>query len=95
MTRINRRDFLKLSSLFLVGATTLASGYLYLNDQSQNLVVEQVLIPIKNLSSALEGFKIVQMSDFHLRPFTKPGLVKRAVEIANSLEPDLTVLTGD
>jgi predicted MPP superfamily phosphohydrolase len=64
-------------------------------DQTFRPVVERVLIPIKNLKPALEGFKIVQLSDFHLLPLTQPSQVRRAVEIANSLKPDLTVLTGD
>jgi predicted MPP superfamily phosphohydrolase len=43
----------------------------------------------------LEGFTIVQMADIHLQPYTQPNLVRRAVAIANQLQPDLIVLTGD
>jgi predicted MPP superfamily phosphohydrolase len=72
-----------------------AAGYLKLNDEAQNPVVDQVLIPIKNLKPSLEGFTILQLSDIHLRPFTTPDLVKKAVEMSNRLRPDLVVLTGD
>jgi len=58
-------------------------------------VVERIKIPIPNLPSALDGFRIVQISDIHYYPFTTIDLVNRAVEMANNLHPDLTVLTGD
>lgn len=70
-------------------------GQLELNDETQTPVLDRVQIPIKNLKPALEGFTIVQMSDIHLRPFTQPDLVKKAVEMSNLLNPDLVVLTGD
>jgi predicted MPP superfamily phosphohydrolase len=57
--------------------------------------VDRVTVPIKNLKSGLEGFTIAQMSDIHLRPFTQPALVKKAVEMTNRLHPDLVALTGD
>ncbi len=56
---------------------------------------EQVQIPIPHLPPALEGFKIVQLSDFHLYPYIQLDFIQRAVNFANSLKPDLYVLTGD
>lgn len=58
-------------------------------------VVERVTVPLKNLPAALAGLKIVQLSDIHLQPFTQIGEVRRAVQLANRLQPDLVVLTGD
>lgn len=58
-------------------------------------MIDRVTIPIENLPAALEGFTIVQLSDIHLYPLTQPETVRRAVELANSLKPDVTVLTGD
>jgi hypothetical protein len=66
-----------------------------LADESGDPVVERVLVPIPGLKPALEGFSIVQLSDIHLLPYTRAGLVRKAVEMANSLKPDLVVLTGD
>ena len=48
-----------------------------------------------HLGSSFDGFKIVQMSDFHLHPHTQIEFVEKAVDIANSLRPDLIALTGD
>ena len=64
-------------------------------DESQDPVVERISFPIKGLHPALEGFTIVQMTDIHLRPYTQPNLVRKAVAMANQLQPDLIVLTGD
>ena len=92
---ITRRDFFKLagiSTFAVLGATT---AYSILGNEAESPVVEHVQIPISNLPTALDGFRIVQISDIHYYPFTTIGLVNRAVEMANQLKPDLTVLTGD
>ena len=70
-------------------------GQVQWNDETNTPVLDRVEIPIRNLKPALEGFTIVQLSDIHLQPFTKPDLVKKAVEMSNELDPDLVVLTGD
>jgi predicted MPP superfamily phosphohydrolase len=95
MDKIKRRDFLKLALLAIAGGVSVAGGYLYNNDESSQLVVERVLIPIKNLNPSLEGFTIAQLSDIHLGGWTQPDLAQRAVALTNSLNPDLIVLTGD
>ena len=43
----------------------------------------------------LDGFRIVQLSDIHHSPFTSRKQIERAVETANSLQPDIVALTGD
>jgi predicted MPP superfamily phosphohydrolase len=95
--RISRRDFLKNFGKLLAGGclATLAAYEYSARIGSQNVAVEQVQVPLKNLPSGLGGFKIVQMSDIHLYPYTQLGLVQEAVSVANALRPDLVVLTGD
>jgi predicted MPP superfamily phosphohydrolase len=78
---------LKLASFFHRSLNTVAIG--------KHLVVEQVKISLRNLHPALEGFKIVQMSDLHLDPFFQTDFMRAAVIRANKLQPDLIVLTGD
>jgi uncharacterized protein len=92
---LTRRDFLKFG-LYTLSATVAATlgGMIFL-DESNNPVVEDISIQIPDLHPDLEGFTITQMSDIHLRPYTKPALVERAVEMANERKPDLAVLTGD
>ena len=95
MSKLTRRQFLAGGSLALAGAVTASSAYLVLKDESQELVVEHVTLPIKGLAPSLDGFKIAQLSDFHIYPYTKPPLIEESVAIANALNPDLVVLTGD
>ena len=59
------------------------------------LSLDRVTVPIANLHPSLEGLRIVQLSDLHLYPFTRLEFIAEAVELANSLKPDVTVLTGD
>ncbi len=95
---ISRRKFLKLGGTAVVAGVAGAAattGWVAWHDESQDLVIERVSIPLPNLPPALEGFTIAQLSDIHLLPFTQPELVRRAVAMTNSLNPDLTVLTGD
>ncbi|GEM_PF-242948 len=59
-----------------------------------NLVEEtHIAIPVRNLPAQLEGFRIAQISDLHIRDFGKRE--RRAVEIANRNKPDVVALTGD
>lgn len=64
-------------------------------DEASTLKLERVEIGLTRLPAALDRFRVVHLSDTHHSPFTELDHIKRAVEIANSLEPDLAVLTGD
>ncbi len=87
---MSRRNFLKSFGAIAIGAGATATGG---NGNSPS--IEQVHNPIKNLKPALEGLRVVQLSDFHLHPYTQIDFVRQAVEMANALHPDLIVLTGD
>src|SRR5260221_6636630 len=60
-----------------------------------NYQVRRVEIPIANLPDALDGMKIAQLSDIHLSGYISREDVRRAVDMANDLSPDLSVVTGD
>jgi predicted MPP superfamily phosphohydrolase len=47
------------------------------------------------LPAALNGFRIVQLTDIHLGVFLPEFLLRQAVQMVNELEPDLVALTGD
>jgi hypothetical protein len=57
--------------------------------------VQRVELPVANLPPALDGLRIVQLSDIHIGDFMPAAEVRRAVTMANELHPDLAVLTGD
>jgi predicted MPP superfamily phosphohydrolase len=95
--KINRRKFLKICGQVAAAFTVAGVGlYQYgTRVEPQRLSVEQVQIPLKNLSPALEGLKIVQISDIHIDSYTRIEVVQEAAALANILQPDLIVLTGD
>ena len=59
------------------------------------LTVEHQQIQLRRLPRELDGFRVVQLSDIHHSPFTSREQIERAVETANSLQPDIIALTGD
>jgi predicted MPP superfamily phosphohydrolase len=92
----SRRLFLKtlLTGAAGVGAVGAAVGYArYVEPRS--LRVERVPVEIAGLPDGLDGLRIAQLSDFHLGPLVRIEHVRRAVRLANSLEPDVIVVTGD
>ncbi|MBA4379844.1 MAG: hypothetical protein C0393_04030, partial [Anaerolinea sp.] len=95
--RLSRRQFLKLGcGALLVGAAMCALGPVYATQVEPRWIqVTRLDIPLPGLPEALDGFTIAQLSDFHLGPHVSAEDVRRSVEIANDLEADLIVLTGD
>lgn len=47
------------------------------------------------LPDGLAGYRIVQVSDFHIGSFVGTGFVEKVVRAVMALEPDLIVFTGD
>ena len=91
--KVTRRGFLKWAGGALLGGAA-SVGYVT-QIEPEWLTVEQQIIQLPQLPANLTGFKIVQLSDFHLYPHTTLKLVEKAVAKANELTPDLIVLTGD
>jgi uncharacterized protein len=52
-------------------------------------------MPFKNLDPAMEGFRIVQLSDLHYSPMVWQRYIVQYIRWVNELEPDLIVITGD
>ena len=91
--RVTRRGFLKWAGGAVLGG---AAGVGYVTKiEPEWLSVEQQSISLPGLPAGLDGYKIVQLSDFHLYPFTSLDLVEKTVARTNELAPDLVVLTGD
>jgi len=59
------------------------------------IAIERQEIFLRRLPKALDGFRIVHLSDLHYGPFVDPRHLERAIEAANNLNPDLIALTGD
>jgi len=57
--------------------------------------IVSVEVPIAALPPSLDGLRIVQLSDLHIGDFMSRTAIRRAVDLANSLQADLAVVTGD
>jgi predicted MPP superfamily phosphohydrolase len=63
--------------------------------EATTLSIEKIDIKLKRLPRKLNGFRLVHLSDIHHSPFTNLEHIERAVKIANRLNPQMFVLTGD
>ena len=52
-------------------------------------------VAISGWPAALEGFRIVQISDIHIGPLLRRRFADRIVQRVNALGPDLIAITGD
>jgi uncharacterized protein len=59
------------------------------------LEVNHLEIPVSNLPPSFAGLRIAQMSDFHGSRHVTPAYLSEAVDLAQSQNPDVVVLTGD
>ncbi len=60
-----------------------------------DLQLRRYTVPIRDLPPALEGLRLVQISDTHLGPRIPAAFIRRAMDMAIGLKPDLFCLTGD
>jgi predicted MPP superfamily phosphohydrolase len=58
-------------------------------------VVERITVPLRKLPPELDGFVIAQLSDLHHGSMVGLDEIAHGVELANGLDPDVVVLTGD
>ncbi len=87
---LTRRGFLKL------GACSAAGLALYSGEISRHEIeVVPITISLAGLPDVFDGFRIVQLSDFHLREFTEEAFLRAVVKRVDALRPDLVALTGD
>lgn len=89
-----RRRFLQQSFVAVSATPFLAAGYGLLCERI-DVEVTHPRIKLARLPKAFEGFRIAQLSDFHIAPFTTADYIRRCVTITNGLNPDLVVMTGD
>ena len=57
--------------------------------------IVSVEVPMPDLPLSLDGLRIVHLSDLHIGDFMPRAAIRRAVAMANSVQADLAVLTGD
>jgi len=90
----SRRNFFRYAAYLAGSLPFVAAAYGFAAGR-WNYQVERVDVPIADLPQELDGFKIAQLSDIHAGDFMPREEVRRAVDMANALKPDLAVVTGD
>jgi predicted MPP superfamily phosphohydrolase len=89
-------DLVRLNQDFALGALALAtSGVLLAFRQGQRYQVKHVEVQLRNLPQALDGFKLVQLSDVHVGATIGRRFLNEVVRSVNALTPDAVVITGD
>lgn len=82
------------SALFVAAASLLMSAAGFAGARRVARVV-RVDIPLRGLPAELEGFAIAQISDIHVGATIRAPYVRRIVQAANGLRPDMVAITGD
>jgi predicted MPP superfamily phosphohydrolase len=90
----SRRQFLRQTAVLVSATPFVAAGYGLLYERQDVEVVRQ-RVRLAHLPKTFDGFRIAQLSDIHMGPFTTADYIRRCVAITNGLKPDLIVLTGD
>jgi hypothetical protein len=89
-----RRRFIEQTAVAVSAAPFVAAAYGLLYGRL-DVEVTRPRIALGRLPEGFEGFRIVQLSDFHISPFMTSDEIRRCVTIANGLKADLVALTGD
>src|SRR5690348_7163602 len=92
--RFDRRRFIQ-GATALAGAAPFGAGAYGFFIGRRDYRVCQVDLPISGLPQALDGLRIAQLSDIHIGSYISAADVHRAVGMANELQPDLSIVTGD
>ncbi|MGV3711248.1 MAG: metallophosphoesterase [Gemmatimonas sp.] len=90
---MNRRQFLTRTGV--AGGAAAMGSYAMWKFSLHHVEVVQVTLPIAGLPTALEGAKLVQLSDVHVGPDVDDEYVIRTFETASALKPDILAFTGD
>jgi predicted MPP superfamily phosphohydrolase len=90
----SRRKFFQYAAVLAGGFPFLAATYGFAAGRLR-YKIERVDVPVANLPPELDGLRIAQLSDIHIGDYMPPLEIRRAVEMANSLQPDISFVTGD
>lgn len=87
-------NMLNYSSILVVTLAAMATIIGFSGARRIAKVVE-IDIPITNLPTQLNGFRIVQITDIHIGPTIKFNYLQAIVNVVNELGADIVAITGD
>jgi uncharacterized protein len=90
----SRRTFFQYATILAGGLPFLAATYGFAAGRLR-YTIERVDVPVANLPPELDGLRIAQLSDIHIGDYMPPHEIRRAVDMANDLNPDISFVTGD
>lgn len=90
----SRRYFFQAAGVIAGAVPFVTASYGFVSERFR-FYVREVEIPIANLPPALDGLRVTQISDIHIGSYMPAHQVRRAIDMANELKGDLTVVTGD
>ncbi len=82
-------------ALVAIGAATALVGGHGVFEAWAGPEVRRVEVPMRGLPPALDGLRVVQVSDLHVGGLVTRGYLDRVLALVESLDPDLVVVTGD
>lgn len=88
---INRRRFIGIAAL--AGAGIISADGVLIEPMLPKLV--HTHIALRRWPSAMDGFTLALLSDFHYDPIFSIHPIKSSVQIVNDIRPDLVLLAGD
>lgn len=89
--KIPRNSFIY-RTIRLLGKTGRLTGFIL---EPRKIDINKVFVPLKRLPQGLTGFKIVHLSDIHAGDYVRERYLNKVINMANALEPDIAVITGD
>ena len=92
---LNRRHFLTRTAAATSMVVTTGASAKSFHQASMAPTKNQLDVRIKNLPAALEGFRLVQLSDVHIGPTLRKDFLWDVVRRVNAQKPDLVAITGD
>jgi uncharacterized protein len=96
----DRREFFKKAGQFAlshrilsIGLPSTALGVVAAEYETRDLTLNKLSLQLQDWPKGLNGYKIAHLSDLHLESLKIP--TEQIVEMSNSIDPDLLVITGD
>jgi len=89
------RDRIAAASAMAVALLSLAATAIGFWNARRTARVVRVDVPLAGLPAALQGWRIVQISDVHVGPTIRRDYLERVVARVNALDADVVAITGD